>query len=167
MPWFHLTTVNSPATFTNLTARDEGVRGTVKRSGFGVLIVAAASGCAANVEVGYPTPAGSIQTGTVLVRFTEPMTSVSVRVEGVLVAEDEHTERVEITDVPTGSREVTVVASEGSRKAAVHHTEHVTVDAEKPAVILVATPPRSIGYWINSSVWMLVYGVLLFTTYDR
>jgi hypothetical protein len=139
----------------------------VKRSCFGVLIVVVASGCAANVEVGYPTQAASIQTGTVLVRFTEPMKSVSVRVEGVLVAEDKHTERVEITNVPTGSREVTVVASESSRKAAVNHTERVTVDSEKPAVVLVATPPHSTGYWISSTAAILVYGVLLFTTDSR
>jgi hypothetical protein len=139
----------------------------VKRSCFGVLIVVVASGCAANVEVGYPTPAGSIQTGIVLVRFTEPMKSVSVRVEGVLVAEDKHTERVEITDVPTGWREVTVVASESNRMAAVHHTEQVTVDSEKPAVVLVATPPRSTGYWISSAVAMLVNGALLFALYDQ
>ena len=139
----------------------------MKRYLIGVLIVVVASGCAANVEVGYPTPAGSIQTGIVLVRFTEPMKSVSVRVEGVLVAEDKHTERVEITDVPTGSREVTVVASESSRNAAVHHTERVTVDSEKPAVVLIATPPRSIGYWISSSVVMLVYAALLFTADSR
>ena len=95
------------------------------------------------------------------------MKSVSVRVEGVLVAEDKHTERVEITDVPTGSREVTVVASESSRNAAVHHTERVTVDSETPAVVLIATPPRSIGYWISSSVAMLVYAALLFTMDNR
>jgi hypothetical protein len=139
----------------------------VKRSCFGVLIVVVASGCAANVEVGYPARAASIQTGIVLVRFTEPMKSVSVRVEGVLVAEDKHTERVEITNVPTGSREVTVVASESSRKEAVHHTERVTVDSEKPAVVLVATPPRSVGYWMSSAVAMLVYGLLLFTADSR
>jgi hypothetical protein len=139
----------------------------VKKSCFAVLIVVAASGCAANVEVGYPTPAGSIQTGIVLVRFTEPMRSVSVRIEGVLVAEDKYTERVEITNVPTGSREVTVAASEGSREAAVHHTERVTVDSEKPAVVLVATPPRSIGYWISSSAAMLVYAAFLITMDSR
>lgn len=145
----------------------KGAQGKVKRSCFGVLIVVVASGCAANVEVGYPTPGASIQTGTVLVRFTEPMRSVSVRVEGVLVAEDKHTERVEITNVPAGSREVTVVASESSRSAVVHHTERVTVDSEKPAVVLVATPPRSLGYWISSAAFMLVYGAFLITVDSR
>lgn len=124
------------------------------------VIVLLASGCAANVDVAYPTPTSADETGVVLVRFTEPMSSVNVRVDGVLVAEDKHTERVQVTNVPTGTREVAVVASQSSRSEAVHHIERVIVDSEKPAVVLIATPPRSTGYWINSTVTFLAYSVV-------
>lgn len=125
-----------------------------------ILLVTAVASCAANVDVAYPTPGSTPETGVVLVRFTEPLASVSVLVDGVLVAEDKHTERVQVTNVPTGSREVTVVASEPSRKESVHHSERVTVDSEKTAVVLIATPPRSTGYWINSGITVLAYGVV-------
>ena len=125
-----------------------------------VFVALLASGCAANVDVAYPAPTSAQETGVVLVRFTEPMSSVSVRVDGVLVAEDKHTERVQVTNVPTGSREVAVVASQASRTEAVRHLERVMVDSEKPAVVLIATPPRSTGYWINSAVTVLAYSVV-------
>lgn len=132
----------------------------MKKSCSILLLAALASGCAANVDVSYPTPSGTPETGVVLVRFTEPLSSVSVQVDGVLVAEDEHTERVQVTNVPTGSREVTVVASEPSRTESVRHSERVTVASEKTAVVLIATPPRSTGYWINSGITVLAYGVV-------
>lgn len=133
----------------------------------GALVVSVVSGCAKDVEVSYPSPSGSVETGVVLVRFTEPMQSVAVVVEGVLVAEDEHTERVQVTNVPIGSHEVTVVAATSGRTASVARTEVVTVDSAKPAVLLIATPPRSLGSWIYDSVAVLVYGLLIFATYDR
>ena len=125
-----------------------------------LLVAVSASGCAANVDVSYPAPRSTPETGVVLVRFTEPLTSVSVRVDGVLVAEDKHTERIQVTGVPTGPREVTVVASESSRKESVRHFERVNVHSEKTAVVLIATPPRSTGYWINSGMTILAYGVV-------
>lgn len=125
-----------------------------------LLVAVAASGCAANVDVSYTAPRSTPETGVVLVRFTEPLTSVSVRVDGVLVAEDKHTERIQVTGVPTGAREVTVVASESSRKESVHHSELVSVQPEKTAVVMIATPPRSTGYWINSGMTILAYGIV-------
>ena len=127
------------------------------------LMALAVSGCASNVEVAYPSPSGGAQTGVVLVRFTEPMRAVSVMIDRVLVAEDRHTERIHIAGVPTGVREVTVVASEDGRSA-VDRTERVSVASGEETTILIARPPRSIGYWINSAVLVLVYGVLLLTS---
>ena len=91
------------------------------------------------------------------------MRAVSVMIDRVLVAEDRHTERIHIAGVPTGVREVTVVASEDGRSA-VDRTERVSVASGEETTILIARPPRSIGYWINSAVLVLVYGVLLLTS---
>lgn len=77
-----------------------------------VVVELAVSGCASNVDVRYPAPTNSSpRTGAVLIRFTEPMRGVSVSIDGV--AEDKHTERVHIADVPTGTREISVVAATG------------------------------------------------------
>ena len=127
----------------------------------------AVSGCAANVDVAYPTPADADETGEVLVRFSEPMTSVHVSVDGVLVAEDKHTERVRVRDVPAGPAEVRVVAAAGNRTEAMDHVERVTVDPRKPAVVLVATPPHSLGYWIRSAAFWAGYGIVLMVDWHR
>ncbi len=110
------------------------------------------SGCAADVQARYPELPTPASTGTVIVRFTEPIHAVSVRVGQSLVVEDKFTKRVEISGIPAGEREVTVTASEGRRREAIDHTERVTVRAGEPAAILVATPPFSTGYWIESAI---------------
>lgn len=128
------------------------------------IVALAAAACAEDVFVAYPTPSGAGDTGIVLVRFTDAMTSVSVRVDGVLVAEDEHTERVEVTGVPVGARELTVVAAPGNRVGPVDHTERVDVRGDRPAVVLVATPARSLGYWIQSAAVWIAWGLATLAT---
>ena len=132
-----------------------------KNAILGLLLAVAVSGCASNVEAVYPGSPTPAPTGVVLVRFTEPMTSVSVRVDGALVVEDEHTERIEVRGVPAGEREVTVAASESVRVRPVHRTEVVTVRADRPVAILVATPPLSTGYWIRSAIGAVVTGAMV------
>ncbi len=130
----------------------------------GVLVAVLATGCASNVEVAYPVPESGARTGEVLVRFTEPMKSVSIVLDGDLVAEDEYTERVHVLGVPVGSHEVRVVAAAGSRSRAVEQTERVLVAPNKQAVVLVAAPPQGLGYWINSAAMFLVYGAVILST---
>ena len=132
-----------------------------KRLSLALLLAMVVSGCASNVEAVYPGSPTPAPTGVLIVRFTEPMTSVSVRVDGALVVEDEHTERVEVRGVPTGEREVTVAASESSRVRPVHRTEVVTVRPDQPVALLVATPPLSTGYWIRSAVGAVVTGAMV------
>lgn len=124
-------------------------------------ITLALSGCASNVEVRYPSPGSPARAGSVLIRFSEPMRAVSVSVDGLLVAEDEHTERVRITDVPSGRREVSVVAAAGGRTAPVERSETLAVAAGEEVSMLVPVPPRSLGHWIRSAVYMLSYALIL------
>lgn len=126
-----------------------------------ILITLAASGCASNVEVGYPSPAGPAQSGSVVIRFSEPMRAVSVSIDGLLVAEDEHTERVRITDVPAGTREVSVVAAAAGRTTAMDRSETLNVAAGQEASMLVPVPPRSLGQWIWSAAYVLSYAVIV------
>jgi hypothetical protein len=126
-----------------------------------MVITLAVSGCASNVEARYPSPAGPDQSGSVVIRFSEPMRAVSVSIDGLLVAEDEHTERVRITDVPSGPREVSVVAAAGGRTTPVDRSETLNVTAGQEASMLVPVPPRSLGRWIWSAAHVLSYAVII------
>ncbi len=126
-----------------------------------VVVAMTMSGCAANVEVRYPAPTGSVQHGSLLVRFSEPMRAVSVSIDGLLVAEGKHTERVHVIDVPTGSREVSVVAAAGDRTSAVERSEVLNVARDQEVSMLVPVPPRSLGHWISSAAFILSYTAIV------
>jgi hypothetical protein len=89
------------------------------------------------------------------------MRAVSVRIDGLLVAEDEHTARVRIAEVPTGARDITVVAAARERTEPVDRSETVNVAAGQETAILIATPPRSLGSWITSAALVLAYGAVI------
>jgi hypothetical protein len=129
-----------------------------------VLGVVTMSGCASNVAIRYPAaPSNGAETGAVLVRFTEPMRAVNVSIDGLLVVEDEHTERVHISDVPTGTREVSIVAEARGRAEAVERSEILNVAAGQEVSVLVAVPPRSLGYWILQAAAVIAYATITVT----
>ena len=135
------------------------------RRGLALVVTLTASACASDVFVRYPAPAQVVtESGAVLIRFTEPMRAVSVSVDGMLVAEDEHTERVHVEDVPTGTRRITIVGATPGRTASVERSETVTVVTGQEASILVAVPPRSLGHWIFSAALLLSYAVVIATS---
>lgn len=115
------------------------------------------AGCASNVYVPYPDPAESDETSRIIVKLSEPMRAVTVEIDGVLVTEDAHTERVEIEGVPAGQRVVRVLASEESREAPIDQTEVVTVEPNEPATVLVPVPGHTTGYWILLAAVTLLY----------
>jgi hypothetical protein len=89
------------------------------------------------------------------------MRAVSVSIDGLLVAEDQHTERVHITDVPSGRREVSVVAAAGDRTAPVERRETLDVAPGQEASMLIPVPPRSLGRWIWSAAYALGYAAII------
>jgi hypothetical protein len=86
---------------------------------------------------------------------------VSVSIDGLLVAEDEHTERVHITEVPSGRREVSVVAAAGDRTAPVERSETLSIAPGQEVSVLIPVPPRSLGRWIWSAAYMLSYAAIV------
>lgn len=126
-----------------------------------VVLALAVIGCASNVEVRYPAPAGPVQSGSVLIRLSEPMRAVTVSIDGLLMAEDEHTERVHIADVPVGRRDVSVIADAGGPTSAVERSETLHVAAGHEASMLVPVPPRSLGRWIWSAASVLSYAAFV------
>lgn len=128
----------------------------MKRYWLVLLCVPFLTACASDVRVSYPHPVEASETGRVVVRLSEPMQTVTVMIDGSLVAEDEHTKRVEIQNVPIGEREIQVIASEQWRSRSVNHRDTVTVEPNRDGVVLIDTPPYSPGYWALMAVLWLV-----------
>jgi hypothetical protein len=75
-----------------------------------VLVFVFAMGCAKDVHVRFPAPP-DVPTGTIVLLLSSAASGVSVAIEGFLVVEDVHTERIVISNVPIGTQEVVMTAN--------------------------------------------------------
>lgn len=75
-----------------------------------VLVLLLVAACAKDVHVRFPAPP-DVPTGTVVLLLSSAASGVSVAIEGFLVVEDAHTDRVVITNVPIGTQEVVMTAN--------------------------------------------------------
>lgn len=80
------------------------------RNAIVLVLVMLGTGCARDVHVRYPAPPDT-PTGTIVLLLSSAASGVSVAIEGFLVVEGEHTERVVITNVPIGHQEVVMTAN--------------------------------------------------------
>jgi hypothetical protein len=120
-------------------------------------------GCASNVYLNYPYPDNSAGSGRVIVKLTEAMEKVNVKIDGSLVAEDKHTGRVEIQSVPFGERLIEVAASEYWRTKSVNVEKKMNIEKNKDAIVLIDTPPYSGGYWAFCAVlWLVAFSPSIF-----
>lgn len=74
------------------------------------VIIVLGLGCANDVHVRFPAPPDA-PTGTIVLLLSSAASGVSVAIEGFLVVEDAHTERVVITNVPIGTQELVMTAN--------------------------------------------------------
>lgn len=56
--------------------------------------------------------------------------------------------------------EIAIVAEAGGRAAAVERSETLSITAGQEASVLVAVPPRSLGYWIWYAAFALAYATI-------
>ena len=113
-------------------------------------------GCSHDVEARFPSRPED-PTGTLVLQMTKAASDVTVAVNGVLVVEDEHTDRVVIEGVPIGTTEV-VMAANGSDKAF-----HVYVDSARPTTVPLGVPDESMGFvksLAGSLLSIVVYSLL-------
>jgi hypothetical protein len=75
-----------------------------------MLVFVFAMGCAKDVHVRFPAPP-DVPTGTIVLLMSSAASGVSVAIEGFLVVEDVHTERIVISNVPIGTQEVVMTAN--------------------------------------------------------
>ncbi len=75
-----------------------------------IVFVLLGFGCAHDVHVRFPAPP-DVPTGTIVLLLSTAASGVSVAIEGFLVVEEEHTDRVVITNVPIGTQELVMTAN--------------------------------------------------------
>ncbi len=112
--------------------------------------------CAHDVTVKYPAAPGA-PTGTLVLLMGQPAGDVMVAINGQLVVEDEHTQRVEIDNVPVGTAEV-VMAANGVDKAF-----HVWVDSDHPTTVPLGVPDGGAGFvktLFGTVVTIVLYSLL-------
>jgi hypothetical protein len=97
------------------------------------------AGCAHDVRASYPA-APDAPTGTLVLRFTQSA-DVSVAVNGVLVVDDEKTDKIVIERVPVGTNEI-VIAANGGDKAI-----RAWIDSDQWTTIPMGVPEASSGFF--------------------
>jgi hypothetical protein len=94
--------------------------------------------CTHDVKVKYPAPPDA-PTGTLVLRFTSAA-DVSVAVNGLLVVDDEKTDKVVIENLPVGGNDV-VIAANGGDKAI-----RAFVTSDQWTTIPMGVPEPSTGF---------------------
>ena len=79
-----------------------------------LLVLLSIVGCSHDVRVRFPALPEQ-PTSSVVLRLSDAAQGVSVAVNGILVVEDEHTEKVVIDNVPVGHAEIVLVANGGDK----------------------------------------------------
>lgn len=86
----------------------------------------------------YPT--ADAPTGSLVLLMSQAASDVSVAIDGLLVVEDAHTDRVVIDGVPIGTREV-IMAANGTDKAF-----KVWIAGDHATTVPLGVPDASIGF---------------------
>lgn len=121
-----------------------------------MLMVLLLVGCAHDVDARFPSRPED-PTGTLILEMNRPASGVTVAVNGVLVVEDEHTERVVIAGVPIGTTEVVMAANGGDRAF------RVDVGSERPTTVPMGIPDESSSFvksLAGSLLSIVVYSLL-------
>lgn len=113
-------------------------------------------GCAHDVAARFPSRPDDL-TGTLVLEMNRPASGVTVAINGVLVVEDEHTERVVIDGVPIGTTEVIMAANGGDRAF------RVEVASARPTTVPMGIPDESSSFvksLAGSLLSIIVYSLL-------
>ena len=113
-------------------------------------------GCAHDVRARFPS-APAEPTGTLVLLLSQPASSVSVAIDGLLVVEDEHTKKITIERVPTGNHDIAIAAN-GSDK-----TMRTWIASENPTTIPLGVPEAGIALWkslLGTLVSIVAYSML-------
>jgi hypothetical protein len=121
-----------------------------------VAVLVLVGGCSKDVRARYPSAPGDA-TGTLVLTMARPASGVTVAVNGILVVDDAHTQRVVIEGIPVGTGEV-VMAANGSDKAF-----RVWIDSTHSTTVPLGVPDEGTGFvksLLGSLLTIVVYTML-------
>ena len=121
-----------------------------------LLLVMLAAGCAKDMRVRFPSPPDD-PTSTIVVLFSQPASDVAIALNGVLVVEDAHTQRVVIERAPLGTDELTIAANGGDK------TVRVWVSGDHATTVPVGMPDAGASFLktlFGTLVTIVVYSLL-------
>jgi hypothetical protein len=115
------------------------------------------SGCAHDVKYRMGAETG-FGTGSITVLLTQPTKDLTMTVNGTLVAERAHTQKVTVTGIPAGSADVVIAA--GAGPARVDRHVRVEVEAGKDTAIPVGAPEKAMSDTLSmgllsAAAWVL------------
>lgn len=117
----------------------------------------AAAGCARDVHVRLPHAADE-STGTITVVLTRAASDLTVAVNGHLVAQRAHTDRVRVDGVGAGMVDVDIAAGAGPER--LERSVRVLLDAGGHVSIPVGSPDPSMGSAVKMGMLTVVAYVL-------
>jgi hypothetical protein len=122
-----------------------------------ISIALVATSCAHDVTAHFPAPMDD-PTGSVVLLLSDAAQGVSVAVNGVLVVEDQHTQRVVIDRIPVGTAEVVMTANGGDKAF------KVWVGGDHPTTVPLGAPAEgAVGFVktiVASVITVVVYALL-------
>jgi hypothetical protein len=123
-----------------------------------MLVLILVAGCMAHdVRTHYPMALPSDATGTLVLLLTQPADDVTVAINGVLVIEEQHTQRVVIDRVPVGTADV-VLAANGQDKEF-----HAWIGTDHATTVPLGVPDASMGFiktLAGTLITIIVYSLL-------
>ena len=117
-------------------------------------------GCAQNIYVQHPNLGSSENYGRIIIKLTDAVEGINVRIDGSLVVEDANTKRIEIQRVPVGSRTIEISGSGKYRADAISIEKKVIIQSNKDEIILINTPPKTTSYYLLMFIAIIIPWVI-------
>ncbi|HEY1812545.1 MAG TPA: hypothetical protein VGG74_09390 [Kofleriaceae bacterium] len=122
------------------------------------LVILALTACSAHdVAVHYPISSPGDETGTLVLLLTQPADDVTVAINGVLMVDQQHTQRVVVDRLPVGTADI-VVAANGQDKEL-----HAWIGTDHATTIPMGVPDASMGFiktLAGTLITIIVYSLL-------
>ncbi len=120
------------------------------------LVCFALAACTHDVRVNFPS-APDEPTSSVVVLFSQPASDVTIALNGVLVVNGAHTQRVVIDRAPVGTDDLVIAANGGDKEV------KVWVAGDHATTIPVGMPDGSLGFvktLMGTLITIVVYSLL-------
>jgi hypothetical protein len=113
-------------------------------------------GCSHDVHVKFPAPPGA-PTGTLVLLMGQPASDVAVAINGQLMVEDEHTQRITVDTVPVGTAQIVIAANGVDKQFS------IWIDGDHPTSVPLGVPDPGSGFvktLFGTIVTIVIYTLL-------